>query len=729
MSKTIKRTFILHGMHCAACAAAITRAVRKLPGGEDAYVNFAAGKLTLTAPESALSDDDVIAAVQRTGYGAEPAADGTAIRTTEPDSGSELRRFAVAAVFSLLLMLGMLPVFPLPPPVRAWLQLLLVIPVLAAGRDFFTEGFRSLRRGNPVMSSLIACGAGAATLYSLIELVAGRFAPLYFDAAGMIITLVMLGKLLEARSRRKASGAVRELVALVPDTARLVTAEGEREIPADQLRPGDRFRVRPGDRIAADGVVESGGSSVNEAMLTGEPMPVVKTVGSSVTGGSVNGSGTLIVRTGAVGDDTVLARIIALVEEAQGSKPPAARLADRVAGVFVWIVLGIAAVTFTGWLLAGAGSAGALNFALAVLVIACPCALGLATPIALIAGIGRGARLGVLIKSGAALETAARVNTVVFDKTGTLTVGRPELLDVAPAADFSREELLRLAASAEMASEHPLGEAVVRAARSAGLEPAVATDFKARPGFGVTARIDGRLWALGNSRLMNAVGVTPPEYPAWPDASLIYAACDGRFAGALAVGDTAKPEAAGVIAALKRRRICCVMLTGDRTGAARKLADRLGLNEFHAELLPGDKAGAIRHMQREQHRICAMVGDGINDAPALAQSQLGIAIGSGTAAAMEAADIVLIGSSLDGVVRAVDLSRATMRIVRENLFWAFFYNAIGIPAAAGLFAAFGGPQINPVCGAAAMAASSLTVVLNALRLFRAVRPERTDQQK
>ena len=725
-----KMSFELAGMHCAACAAAIERAVKKLPGTSGVYVNFAAGRLTLEADPAGLSAAQVIDAVKKAGFEAVPSGkpEGPAAERETAEGRRETIRFTVAAVFAVLLsyvaMHGMfgLPFFDLAPRWSASLQALLLLPVAVAGFRFYADGLRALFRGAPNMDSLIASGTGAAIVYSLWLCAKGEFIHLYFDTAGMILALIMLGKYLEGRSRRRASGAIRELMRLAPDTALRIEDGIEREIPASLVKTGDLLRVKPGARIPADGVTVEGATSVDESMLSGESMPVDKSPGSPLTGGSINRNGSIVMKATRIGAETTLARIIRLVEDAQGSRPPIARLADIISGGFVWAVLAIAAATLAGWLLAGAPFAEALEFALAVLVIACPCALGLATPIAVIVGIGRGAHSGILIKSGAVLESAGKIDAVVFDKTGTLTVGKPEVNFIRPAHGFTENELLAAAAAAEKYSSHPLAEAVVRAADRREIELPDSERFVDRPGFGIEAFIDGKRWIFGNARILAAEGIDPAAFgtAALPEGlSLIYAAANGVPAGIIGIGDRLKPGAAGAVEAINALGVETVMLTGDNLPAARAMADKLKLASFRAELLPGDKAGIIRELQggRTRTRI-AMVGDGINDAPALAQADVGIAIGSGTDAAMESADVVLMRDDLGAVAAAIKLSRATMRIIRENLFWAFFYNVIGIPLAAGLFYPLLHWKLSPVLGAAAMAASSVTVVLNALRLRR-----------
>ena len=733
-----KLSFDVTGMHCASCAAAVERAVKKLPGASDVYVNFAANRLTLeAAPE--LTPEQVADAVRKAGFGAEPVP-ALPVQTAAPEEEAEARRetfrFTAAIVFAALLsyvaMYEMLhlPFFPLKPEWNALIQILLLLPVVVAGFRFYTSGFRALFRGSPNMDSLIASGTGAAIVYSLWLCAEGRFGHLYFDTAGMIVALIMLGKYLEGRSRRKASGAIRELMRLAPETAIRIEDGREREIPAAFVRKGDLLRVKPGARIPVDGTTVEGTTSVDESMLSGESMPVDKVPGDPLTGGSINRNGSIVMQATRVGDETTLARIIKLVEDAQGSRPPIARLADRISGYFVWCVLSIALVTLLAWLLAGAGFAAALEFALAVLVIACPCALGLATPIAIIVGIGRGARSGILIKSGAVLENAGKISAVVFDKTGTLTVGEPVVNLVRAADGFTEGGVLAAAAAAEKNSSHPLAEAVVRKAEAEKLPLPSAGQFEDRPGYGVSAVIAGKRWLFGNARLMKTEEIDPAAFeklgvPA--GLSLVYAAEEGRPAGVIGIGDRLKPGAADAVERLNALGIETVMLTGDNLPAARAMADELHLASFRAELLPGDKAGIIRELQAGGTKVIAMVGDGINDAPALAQADVGIAIGSGTDVAMESADVVLMQSGLDEVPAAIELSRATMRIIRENLFWAFFYNAVGIPLAAGAFYALLGWRLSPVVGAAAMAASSVTVVLNALRL-RSIRLHRAGRK-
>lgn len=730
----VKLDFAVTGMRCAGCAANLERALRKLPGAGTVYVNFAAGRLTIEVdPEHGLSAERVCAVVRANGFAAEEwaveqPATIMAGGTEQDEEAGGWRRFLLAAVFSAALayvamhdMLG-LPFVALRHGRTVLLQLALLLPILAAGREFYLGGLPALFRGMPNMDTLIALGTGAAILYSLLPASAAAGHHLYFETAGMIVTFVLLGRFLEGRSRRRASDAIRQLMQLRPETARIVRVDGrEEEIPASALLVGDVIRVLPGERLAADGVVVDGRSSVDESMLSGESLPVDKAAGDRVTGATINQHGVLLVRATRVGEETMLAQIIRLVADAQGTRPPIARLADTVSGYFVWIVLALAGVSFAAWFWSGAGADAALRFALAVLVIACPCALGLATPIALIVGIGRGAGLGILIRHGTALESAAKVGVVIFDKTGTLTQGEPAvtLVEPAPGSGLDADALLGLAASAESQSEHPLARAVCRAAQQRALPVAAVSGVEALPGLGLRCRLGEDDVLLGTERLLrqNGIAVEMGEsHEVAAAMSLIHVARNGRCLGVIGLADTIKPEAPAALARLRAMGIQTVMLTGDRRASAGTIARELGLDRFEAELLPGDKAGMVRAIQAAGGRLVAMVGDGVNDAPALAQADVGIAIGRGTDIAMASADIVLMRSNLDQVVTALALSRATLRVIRQNLAWALGYNVVGIPLAAGLFYAFGGPALNPAFGALAMAFSSVAVVGNALRL-------------
>ncbi len=718
-----KRSFVIGKMHCASCARAIERAVGALRGVDEVYVNIATDRMTVNFNAGEVSAAAIARAVRAAGYEAAPLdAENTAI---EEASNPEWRKFVIALIFSLLLMyVSMGSVLGLPYPkwnpwIDAGLQIILVLPVLWVGRRFYTDGFRAAFRGTPNMDTLIGVGTMAAVLYSVYELFLVYFEHLYFETAAMIIALILFGKYLESNSKRKTGSAIRQLMALEPKTAQVIRDGAETEIPVAEVVKGDHFRVRPGERIPVDGTVESGNTSVDESMLTGESMPVEKSPGDGVTGASLNKNGSIVCRAERVGGDTVLAQIIRLIEAAQGSRPPIARIADRVSGYFIQVVLGIALVTFLCWWFAGAGPENALMYALGVLVIACPCALGLATPTALIVGIGRGAGLGILIKSGNALEAAGRLGAVVLDKTGTITEGRPEVTGIYPLPGADENEVLQIAASLESHSEHPLADAIVRAAGARNLELKAVSDFQAHPGQGITAKIGRTGYILGNARILEEREIDLSHCPlAVPlGETVIYVVEGAKVLGVIAVADTVKRGARSAIERLKQLNIRPIMLTGDNRASAERIAKEVGITELFAEVLPGGKAQVIADLQAENVRT-AMVGDGINDAPALAQADVGMAIGSGTDVAMEAADIVLMRNDLAEVPTAIELSRATMRIIRQNLFWAFFYNAVGIPLAAGLFVIWGGPSLNPMFGALAMALSSVSVVANALRLRR-----------
>lgn len=723
-----KELFNVMGMHCAGCAANVERSVKKMRGVSNVYVSIASKTMRLELDPKLVTVDDVVAAVRKAGYDAAPVTPANSGREVvdEEQTSAYFYKFITALVFAVLLFYAaMHHDFGLPYPRilhenNDWVQLILTIPILIAGRRFYISGFKTLFRLSPNMDSLIALCTSAAVAYSLWLMARGGTAHLYFDTAGMIVALIMLGKYLEARSRKRASGAIRELMNLTPRNALVVTPEGDVEVPVAKLEAGAVIRVRPGDKIPVDGRITEGSASIDESMLTGEPLPVDKGVGDRVTGGSINRDGAFLFRAEQVGADTALARIVALIREAQGTRPPIARLADLISGWFVWGVISAALLTFLLWMLCGhAGFAASLEFAIGVLVIACPCALGLATPIALIAGIGQGAKLGILIKTGTALETAGQLRTVVFDKTGTVTKGRPEVVRITVAEDVSPEELLRLAASAERNSEHPLAKAIVREAVRRKVEPVNVSGFKALAGHGVSCIADARRVLIGKAALMeeNGVDVSRVKPDGAATNSLVHVAADGVLLGVIGIADSVKPDSAEAIRKLHGMGLRTVMLTGDNSAAANAIAAELKIDEVHAELLPGGKAEILRKLQADGTKV-AMVGDGVNDAPALAQADVGIAIGTGTDVAIESADLVLMRSELSAVPAALALSRATMRIIRENLCWAFFYNVICIPFAAGVFWAFGGPRLSPVLCAAAMAFSSVSVVLNALRLRR-----------
>ena len=618
-----------------------------------------------------------------------------------------------------------------------WLELLLATPVaLWCGWPFFQRGWTSLVNRSTNMFTLIAMGTGVAYLFSVVATLFPRIFPasfrsmgdrpdVYFEAAAAIVTLVLLGQVLELRARSRTSSAIRALLDLSPKMARLMSENGsERDIPLEAVKPGDRLRVRPGEKIPVDGVVLDGSSTVDESMITGESIPVEKTASSRVIGATVNGNGSLVMRAERVGSETMLAQIVQMVSQAQRTRAPIQRLADKAAGWFVPAVIAIAVATFIVWVSFGPEPrfAHAIVNAVAVLIIACPCALGLATPMAIMVGTGRGAHAGVLIKNAEALETMEKVDTIVFDKTGTLTEGKPKVLAVLPQGnppEISRDELLRLAASLERASEHPLGTAIVSKANEQKLRLSDPVNFQSMPGQGVTGTVDGKTVAVGNIALLKQVGAFGERkaftYARPGGSTSVFVAINNRYAGSIAVGDQAKMSAANAIAKLNLQRIRLLMLTGDNQATAQEIAQTLGITDFKAEVLPAQKAEIVRSLQNEG-RVVAMAGDGINDAPALAQAQVGIAMGTGTDIAMESGGITLLKGDLEGILRARKLSQATMRNIRQNLFFAFLYNSIGVPIAAGVLYPVFGLLLSPILAAAAMSFSSVSVITNSLRL-------------
>ena len=710
-----RRSFSVQGMHCAGCAAAVERALNSLPV-KDVYVNFAAGRLNLSGSEA--SDAEIIAAVKKAGFKAEVIQEN-AVVIPEKSGKGEVAAFAAALFFSILLLFVCMGHFPADFRLNGFLQIVLLIPVLIAGRGFFFRGIPALCRGVPNMDSLISCGASAGIIYSLLLLMLKRSAHLYFDTAAMIITLIMLGKLLESRSRRSASSAIRQLFDLTPPAAHLLRNGVVQDIPSAELFPGDMIRILPGEKIPADSVVESGRSFVNEAMLTGENEPVSKNPQDQLFGGTLNMDGVLEAKVTATGKTGMLGQIISLIDNAQNSRPPAAVLADKVSGFFVWGIFSIALLTAVFWGIFGTAEQ-ALHFSLSVLVVACPCALGLAVPVALISGIGRGAQLGILIRNGEALEKAAKIKELVFDKTGTLTTGIPEIKEIICTGKISANELLLTAAAVEKYSNHPVAGAIVAGAEKLGLhneKDIEISNFSCIPGRGVSALAAGKNWIFGNAEMMKEYEITFDRPENLSGNTLIYCAVDREFCGVILVCDTLRDNAVPAVAELKKMGINCYMLTGDNRETAEKVAGNLALDGFKSELLPQDKVSALQAIRAASGgRITAMVGDGINDAPALAAGDLGIAIGSGSDIALESADVVLLRSDLSQVVAMIRLSQAAFRVIRQNLFWAFFYNVCCIPLAAGVFYAISGILLDPAFCAGAMACSSLTVVLNSLRL-------------
>jgi P-type Cu+ transporter len=738
-----KRAFAVRGMHCAACVDKVERALRSVPGVEAASVNLATERASVEWDPARADTHALAKAVAAAGYELAEASSspvpGAAVEDREQaERGVEQRRLrarvVLGAVLSVPIVLGsMTEIFPWAP---AWLRdpwtlLLLATPVqFWVGADFHRGFLRDLRHRSASMSTLVSLGTNAAYFFSLAVLLWPHVfmtlgAMPYFETSAVVITLVALGRWLEARARGRTSEAIRRLVALAPRTARVLREGQEVDVPTSDVVVGDLVRIRPGERIPVDGEVVEGASAIDESMLTGESLPVQRAPGGPVFGGTVNRTGSFVFRASRVGADTTLAQIVRLVEDAQGSRAPIQRLADRVAARFVPAVLVIAAAAFVGWWAFGPAPSllYALTNAVAVLVIACPCAMGLATPTAIMVATGRGAEHGVLFKSAEALETLHRVDMIVFDKTGTLTLGRPVVTDVIPAAGVSDDDVLAIAAAAEQASEHPIGEAIVARAKERGLALPPLTEFTTVPGQGIDALApEGRL-LLGNGTLMLARGVDVTALA--PQAgvltttgkTVVYVAVAFRPLGLIAVADTLKPEARGVVAALRARGLAVAMLTGDDRRTAAAIAREAGIEAVMAEILPEDKAREVARL-REQGRRVAMIGDGINDAPALARADVGIAMGSGTDVAIEAADVTLMRGDLRGVVAAVDLSRRTIRIVKQNLVWAFGYNVVLIPVAAGLLYPLWGILLSPILAGAAMAFSSVSVVMNSLRLRR-----------
>ena len=732
------------GMTCAGCVRTVEGALRSVPGVVEANVNLATRRASVAYEPGRVSAGDLRRAVTDAGYAVPEIADETpeADRARAEEEVRALRRrFVASAALTAPVVIGSMGhelAFVPHALTSPWLQAALTTPVLFwAGGPFFRSAWKAFRHRVADMNTLIAVGTGSAYAYSVAALLApaifaqsGVAPHVYFETAGVIITLILLGRFFEARARGRTSEAIQRLLRLAPATAHLERAGREADVAIEEVAANDIVRVRPGERIPVDGVVLDGESAVDESMLTGESLPVDKGPGSIVVAGTMNGQGTLRFRVTRVGGATMLARIIRLVEEAQGSKAPIQRLADRVASVFVPIVLCVAVLTFVLWFDFGpepAFTRALLSF-VSVLIIACPCAMGLATPTAIMVGTGRGAEAGVLLRGGEALEIAGRVDRMVFDKTGTITTGRFSVTDVVPAGGTSPEAVLAAAASAEAASEHPLARAVVEAARARGIALAPAESFRAVAGGGVVARVAGESVAVGNARLAHEEGVDPGPLLAEADRlagegkTASFVVRGGKLTGLVALADTPRPEARAVVSRLRVMGVEPVLLTGDRAATAAAVARAVGIADVRAEVLPEAKSLAIDELRAAGHTV-AMVGDGINDAPALARADLGIALGSGTDIAMETADATLIRPDLRGAVVAVDLSRRTLRTIRQNLFWAFIYNVLGIPIAAGALAAFGGPSLSPMIAAGAMALSSVFVVTNSLRLRRYRPPE------
>ena len=741
--------FAIDGMSCASCVGRVEKAMKSVPGVAAASVNLATLRGTVHSTGAA-PVEAIEAAIAAAGYGAHRIGSdhpGDAMAHHDHNAEGLGHDLALALVLTLPIVIvemggHLVPAFHhwtmmVLGSWNGWLQWGLATLVLAfPGRRFFASGIPALLHGRPEMNALVALGAGAAWLYSSFVVFAPALIPagnhaLYFEAAAVIVTLILFGRLLEARARGRTGAAISALMQLRPKTARVSRAgAATTDIPLDEVVAGDIILMHPGERIPVDGTVTEGASHVDEAMITGEPAPVAKTAGSAVIGGTINGGGSFSFRAERVGADTVLAEIVRMVEDAQGAKLPIEALVDRVTGIFVPAVIAIAVLTFLGWWLFGPEPALSLALvnAVAVLIIACPCAMGLATPVSIMVGTGRAAELGILFRQGDALQGLAGATVIAIDKTGTLTEGRPYLTDLVPAGDIDRKTLLRILASIETHSEHPIGRALVQAATAEGLARSEPETFETVPGRGVRGRVDGRDIMAGTALFLIAEGIdleplTVEAARLGRDGkSPLHVAIDGKAAGVAAVADALKPTSAAAIAALKRRGRRIVMVTGDSEAAAMVVAATAGITEVQAGVLPSGKAEAVARLKADGTRV-AFVGDGINDAPALAAADIGIAIGSGTDVAIESADVVLMSGDLEGVVTAIDLSQATMRTIRENLFWAFVYNAALIPVAAGLLYAPFGILLSPMLGAAAMALSSVFVVGNALRLKRFRRTE------
>lgn len=739
--------YLIDGMTCAACSGAVERVTRKMQGVEQSNVNLTTNRMVITYDENQVDPDMIVQKVDKAGFKAallDPDAEKKEQEKELERQRVQLKKTKTQVITAIcfavpLLYISMGHMVPFPMPLPAFMdmnsgplgyalaQLVLTVAVLICGRKFYIVGFKALFKGNPNMDSLVAIGTGSAFLYSLVMTFGIPQNPmnahhLYYESAAVVVTLVMLGKYMESRSKGKTSEAIRKLMELAPDTAILYENGREQEVKTEMVLPGQHILIKPGSRIPLDGTVVSGVSSVDESMLTGESVPVEKEPGAIVIGGSMNYNGAMEVEVTRTGSDTTLSKIIKMIEDAQGKKAPISKLADQVAGVFVPAVMGIAVVAALLWLILGGKDISfVLTIFVAVLVIACPCALGLATPTAIMVGTGVGASHGILIKSGEALEICHKVDAVILDKTGTITQGKPEVTDVIALEEGkTRQELLTLAASCEQMSEHPLGQAIVEKAREEELSLSMPEQFESLTGAGIVAVLNGKSVGIGNKRLLAKMDLEPDEeaearYGASQGKTPMYLIIDGRLTGMICVADTIKDTSREAIDQLKSIGVKVYMVTGDNRQTAEYIGKQAHVDEVIAEVLPEDKAEVVSRLQKEG-RTVMMVGDGINDAPALVQADAGCAIGSGSDIALESGDIVLMKSDLLDVYRAIRLSKATIRNIKENLFWAFFYNTLGIPVAAGVLYLFGGPLLNPMLGGFAMSLSSVCVVGNALRL-------------
>ena len=751
----IKEKYNITGMSCAACSAKVEKTVSKLVGMDKASVNLLTNSMQVEYDEKKLSSKDIIKSVVDAGYGASLAGDtkekakDKSIKKTNDDAISSMKfRLKISVIFLLILMyfsMGSMIGLPLPnflsgagnPVGFALTQLLLVLPVMYVNRKYYISGFKSLGHFSPNMDTLVAVGTIAAFIYGVIAIYIMGYAlnnndinivteyrkNLYFESVSMILTLITLGKFFETGSKARTTDAISKLIDLSPKRANVIRDGVEENILTEDVRVGDIVVIRPGESIPVDGIIIEGSTSVDESAITGESIPVQKDKGDKLIGATINKNGSVKIKASDVGEDTAISRIIALVEEASSSKAPIAKMADKVAGVFVPVVMGIALVTFIVWLVLGYDFSFALNRAIAVLVISCPCSLGLATPVAIMVGTGKGAENGILIKSADALETTHSIDTVVLDKTGTVTKGKPVVTDII-GFDIDENEFLKLAASVESASEHPLAEAIVEKAKEKNLAISLPKDFTAQSGRGIRADIDGKKIVAGNEQAIKETVGNDTGFDTVFDKgnelasqgkTPMYFMADNKLIGIIAVADTIKDDSKEAIEALKARDIDVVLLTGDHKNTATAIAKQAGINKVIAEVLPTDKEEHVRKLMEAGHKV-AMVGDGINDSPALARADVGIAIGAGTDVAIESADIVLMHSSLNDVATAIDLSKAVIRNIKQNLFWAFFYNSVGIPLAAGVFYLSLGWKLSPMFGAAAMGMSSVCVVSNALRL-------------
>lgn len=736
-----KTTLNITGMTCASCAKAVERSSKKLQGVEDSVINFATEELNVVYDEKQIKVVDIINAINKSGYGAKEKSKDTSREKNKIKEQKVLAlRVIISALFTVPLLyisMGHMIGLPLPnflapsnkPLLFAILQLILTIPVVVLGYKFYTIGFKSLFKLRPNMDSLIAVSTTSALVYgifAIVKIAQGEINyvhNLYLESVAVILTLVTLGKYLENKSKGRTSEAIKKLIGLTPKTAVVVRDGQEKQIPFEDIVVGDVLVVKGGETMPVDGIVLEGDASVDESMITGESMPIDKSVGDKIISASINQKGYIKYEARKVGKDTTISQIIKLVEEAQGSKAPISKLADKISLYFVPIIMALAVLSALAWFIAGESVTFALTIFISVLVIACPCALGLATPTAIMVGTGKGAEYGILIKNGEALETAHKIDTVVLDKTGTITEGKPKVTDVFAFGKYTNDQIIMYASSAEKGSEHPLGEAIVSYAHSQNIALIEIAEFKSETGLGISAKILDKVVIIGNKKFMEKSNIalgdseSVSEKLASEGKTPMYVGINSKLCGIIAVADVVKESSKRAVELLHKLNIDVVMLTGDNKETARAIAKSVGIDNTFAEVLPGEKADKISEL-KSQGRIVAMVGDGINDSPALAMANVGIAIGSGTDIAIESADIVLMKSDLLDVVTAIKLSKSTIKNIKENLFWAFGYNIIGVPIAMGLLHLFGGPLLNPMIAGAAMSFSSVSVVLNALRLKR-----------